>query len=236
MLSAANQTVSSAYSFGAYGATAVTSSNAAPLAYAGAEFNSTDQLVYLRNRFYSPQLQRFISEDPIGIAGGMNTYAYGDGNPVNLVDPLGLWASVSVSGNTVSITLPITYSGPGATPDRIQEWNNAIERSWSGQFGKYHVTTRVTQGSQNQINVPCERARAETPPPGNSGTWPALNVPGVDPAWAAAHEAGHLMGLIDEYNRWSGIPYSSWEHDIMGALGQLPSERDITEIIKWNSL
>ncbi|MDH4318992.1 MAG: hypothetical protein OEV64_11415, partial [Desulfobulbaceae bacterium] len=30
-----------------------------------------DDLVYMRNRFYSPSLGRFFSEDPIGLAGGM---------------------------------------------------------------------------------------------------------------------------------------------------------------------
>jgi hypothetical protein len=44
----------------------------------------------LRNRYYSPQLQRFISEDPIGLSGGINRYGYVDGNPISEIDPLGL--------------------------------------------------------------------------------------------------------------------------------------------------
>jgi uncharacterized protein RhaS with RHS repeats len=36
-------------------------------------------------------LQRFVAEDPIGFAGGgVNFYTYADGDPVSLVDPLGL--------------------------------------------------------------------------------------------------------------------------------------------------
>ena len=44
------------------------------------------------------------------------------------------------------------------------------------------------------------------------------------------------MGLTDHYDRWSGMAFPGWENDIMGANNQLPSERDITDIINWNKL
>jgi hypothetical protein len=43
------------------------------------------------HRFYDPETGRYISADPIGLAGGMNLYAYVGGNPVNWVDPEGLY-------------------------------------------------------------------------------------------------------------------------------------------------
>ena len=45
-------------------------------------------------RYYSPQLGRFISEDPIGLGGGTHVYAYTDGNPISNTDPSGLITSV----------------------------------------------------------------------------------------------------------------------------------------------
>jgi RHS repeat-associated protein len=45
---------------------------------------------YRRNRAYDPITGRFTQEDPAGLAGGLNAYAYADGDPVNFRDPYGL--------------------------------------------------------------------------------------------------------------------------------------------------
>ena len=46
-------------------------------------------LIYLRNRYYDPETGRFTQEDPV--MDGLNWYAYCGNNPVNFVDPMGLW-------------------------------------------------------------------------------------------------------------------------------------------------
>jgi uncharacterized protein RhaS with RHS repeats len=42
-----------------------------------------------RARYYSPAVGRFISEDPIGLVGGINKYSYVDSSPLNWIDPWG---------------------------------------------------------------------------------------------------------------------------------------------------
>jgi RHS repeat-associated protein len=45
-------------------------------AYTGRELDPTG-LYFYRDRYYNPQLGRFISEDPVGFKSGINVYAYG---------------------------------------------------------------------------------------------------------------------------------------------------------------
>ncbi|MBI4684009.1 MAG: PKD domain-containing protein [Nitrospirae bacterium] len=62
-----------------------------PFQYVGRENDETGLYAY-RTRYYSPELHRFISPDPIGFAGGdTNFFSYTRNSPVNFVDPLGLW-------------------------------------------------------------------------------------------------------------------------------------------------
>lgn len=58
--------------------------------FAGEQFDAETGLIYLRARYYDPQLGRFISEDPLGLAAGLNRYLYAGNNPVNYSDPSGL--------------------------------------------------------------------------------------------------------------------------------------------------
>jgi uncharacterized protein RhaS with RHS repeats len=44
-------------------------------------------LLYKRNRYYNPQTGQFTQPDPIGIAGGLNTYGFAEGDPVSFDDP-----------------------------------------------------------------------------------------------------------------------------------------------------
>ena len=48
-------------------------------------------LYYYRNRYYLPQVGRFISEDALGFTGGnLNFYSYAGDSPLKFVDPTGL--------------------------------------------------------------------------------------------------------------------------------------------------
>jgi RHS repeat-associated protein len=47
-------------------------------------------LYYMRNRWYDPDIGRFVSEDPAGFSGGPNVYLFAGNDPINGSDPYGL--------------------------------------------------------------------------------------------------------------------------------------------------
>lgn len=59
------------------------------LRFEGQYLDRETGLHYNTFRFYDPDIGRFVSPDPIGLAGGTNPYQYAP-NPVGWVDPLGL--------------------------------------------------------------------------------------------------------------------------------------------------
>jgi RHS repeat-associated protein len=58
--------------------------------YTGREVDSDTGLMFYRARWYDPHQGRFISEDPIGLAGGINVFAYVENKPLRFTDPSGL--------------------------------------------------------------------------------------------------------------------------------------------------
>jgi len=70
------------------------------LRYPGQYWDAESSLHYNYHRYYSPQLGRYITSDPIGLAAGPNTFLYARANPFRFTDPDGLvtWEAVQTGG------------------------------------------------------------------------------------------------------------------------------------------
>jgi RHS repeat-associated protein len=82
--------VQTSYTYAPYGATTVTGTASNNTSQFTGRENDSDGLYFYRARYYHPVMSRFVSEDPIGFAGGdPNLYGYTSGSPTNFNDPSG---------------------------------------------------------------------------------------------------------------------------------------------------
>ena len=106
--------------------------------YTGRE-NDNNGLYFYRARYYDTVLKRFISEDPIGLAGGINSHAYVEGDPVSENDPTGL--------ATYMCTQPLHGLGMMGKP-AYSPTSNKLFHQFIGIIGP---DGKVTTGGQDRV-------------------------------------------------------------------------------------
>ncbi len=90
-------------------------------------------LYYMRNRWYDPDVGRFLNEDPAGFAGGMNLYAFAGDDPISGNDPSGLSAAVDciwIPGQIIAI-----YSKEGVSYEAVGGHYDCGSSGGSGSAG-----------------------------------------------------------------------------------------------------
>ncbi|WP_257998111.1 RHS repeat domain-containing protein [Oligella urethralis] len=80
--------------------------------FQGQYYDAETSLHYNTFRYYDPELGRFISQDPIGLMGGINLYQYAP-NPVEWVDPLGLAYAKIVVTSVFGIARKLYFNRKG---------------------------------------------------------------------------------------------------------------------------
>jgi RHS repeat-associated protein len=204
------------YAYEPFGNTTVTSgSSTNSYEYTGRENDGTG-LQFNRGRYYSPTLQRFISEDPIGIAGGINLYAYVRNSPVGAVDPFGLWQFTVSGGWGLGGVVTVgknggqwsfgAYAGAGAgisvSYDPTDSGSKApgFEGGLSGNANVGVSTMGYDVGIDSTVSIPSLKGDANVtlPVPGTPG---AVTIPlpgsvdGGSPHGTVGGGAGGAIGI-----------------------------------------
>ncbi|NVZ70922.1 RHS repeat-associated core domain-containing protein, partial [Pseudomonas costantinii] len=117
-----------------------------PLRFQGQYFDQESGLHYNRHRYYNPDVGRYLTPDPVKLAGGINAYQYVP-NPTGWVDPLGL--STCPGGN-------------GCKPDAEVEEPEEKARVDTGEPSSPSATRRPSDfGSEEKLITHYEKHGAE---------------------------------------------------------------------------
>jgi RHS repeat-associated protein len=107
-------------------------------------------LYLTRYRLYSASLNRFLSSDPLGLAGGLNLYAYAEGDPLSYIDPLGLGAEKMWE----------TGSYLGDVGQFFLGYGDAVAGTVGGLYNMVRHPVRAVQGLAGAIAHPVQTAKA----------------------------------------------------------------------------
>jgi uncharacterized protein RhaS with RHS repeats len=66
------------------------------------------------NRYYDPATDRYLTSDPIGLAGGINPFIYANANPLRFIDPYGLYCLTAREINAIAGGIGGVFSGATA--------------------------------------------------------------------------------------------------------------------------
>jgi RHS repeat-associated protein len=179
----------------------------------GQYFDQETRLFNNGARYYNPQTGRYISSDPIGLSGGIDTYSYVDANPLAYIDPFGLDLSAGQQAAVVAAA---------------QAWSQAnVPYLWGGSARAGADCSGSISGIYNEAGIDIGRLTSQgftqSPfslvpagqdlQPGDVGVYPGhvvvyggadnTGVSGRD-VWSASHTGGNPFGPAS--SSWYGSP------------------------------
>lgn len=131
-----------------------------PITYTGQRYDDETGLYYYKNRYYSSELGRFLTKDPLSMIDGPNLYAYVDNDPMNWIDPMGTqkqysYYAVEESGNVVMNGLQQWYgdwkTGWEYIIDETGEWGGRQYEDW--KIGWDYLLPKIDANVQYMTGV-----------------------------------------------------------------------------------
>ncbi|MBI6743565.1 RHS repeat-associated core domain-containing protein, partial [Pseudomonas syringae] len=177
------------------------------LRFQGQYFDVETGLHYNTFRYYDPEIGRFITQDPIGLAGGLNLYQYAP-SPIAWVDPLGLAVdpiakleSRGYFGVQTTSGGGLNYSESNALYSKKPNINPIVEIQYTGDYDLDFETANREAGL-NQKKTPSGHVwhhLDDYDPKTNRGTMQLVEQ--------NAHSGISHKGGVSQYKAATGTPY-----------------------------
>lgn len=142
------------YEYEPYGASIGDSITEGP-GFTGHVLDSATDLIYMQQRYYDPQIGRFLSVDPVTAYARpvetFNRYRYGNGNPYRFTDPDGRQSCESGSMKchpSISSSVATMERVPRASPDGARQLQSGVTSSssrWNDIKGRLGLSGELTR-------------------------------------------------------------------------------------------
>jgi RHS repeat-associated protein len=166
-----------------------------PFGFSSRYLDPESGLLYFGYRYYTPDLGRWLCRDPLQEQAGPNLYAYCQNDPINQIDPLGLWAE---GGHYYTVLYVAQAAG--------WEFGEALQLAAYSQapdeIGKYEAVKSLHDSTQAQERLHCLNGADAVP---LRGRLEAVLAPdtGLDVA-----ETGVLLHVLgDAYSHSREVSY-----------------------------
>jgi len=192
------------------------------LRFPGQYYDEITKQHYNLNRYYNPEIGRYMEADPIGLEGGLNPYAYAGSNPVMNTDSTGLLVELrerSVNG---------TYKIGGHTYWYIQPDNRAELKQYSG----FPAPSSFTLGAYNVGGMLQPSISAESDFTAIPRQSYKIDPPSQYQSGSVSADTQFITALINGYSNYQqntrsqGLSYQATAGEIKSfpsMFGQMPS-------------